>query len=846
MTRSLLSLVLAAAALPAQAPPAVQNTEFFETHIRPLFASKCFGCHSEKVKMAGLNLKSAASFQALGQQRLLDALSYEGKYKMPPTGKLAAGDIARVREWLEMGAPYPAEAAVKAAVQAAGEKRKDHWAFQSVRKPAGTIDSLLLQSLRQKGLDFAPPADRRTLLRRVTFDLTGLPPTAAELAAFEHDGSFERVVDRLLASPHYGEKWGRHWLDVARYAESTGMDEDHGYPHAWRYRDYVVKAFNEDKPYNRFLQEQIAGDLLDGGENRDAIVATGFLALGPKPLAQQDRLKMVYDVVDEQIDTTSRAVLGVTLACARCHDHKFDPLTTKDYYGWAGILASTKNFRDNGRPGAVSYIYYAPLDKAAYARYQDHRTRMYAKQIEMEAAYTEELAVHDAAAVARLREVLPMVRRFQSTGEREASLDILELDRWLCALGDNRESVDTLVQQYQTGAKKWRDRLNGWRKRYAEEVALDRDLPARPMPSRGDGAFYFAVAHQDGPLVYRDSPRLAALRAEWKKLSETLPEEPPMASAVSEGSPVEQRVFVRGDHLSPGEPAPKSMPAVLAGEPFQSKGSGRLEMAQFLASPANPLTARVFVNRVWQWHFGEGLVRTPSNWGATGERPTHPELLDYLAARFVESGWSLKALHKEILLSRAYQMSTQVSPAARAADPANRLWSRFARRRLSVEELRDAMLALDGSLDRTVGGTVYDNSKKRPTGKPEDNHRRTLYSPVSRGSVPTMLATFDFGDATTSSEGRTRTTVAPQALFMMNSEFLTQRAASLASRLAGTPAAKVAQLYRDVLLRAPAAAEADQAISYVESLERRGVTAATAWASLCRVMLASSEFLYVD
>ena len=321
-----------------------------------------------------------------------------------------------------------------------------------------------------------------------------------------------------------------------------------------------------------------------------------------------------------------------------------------------------------------------------------------------------------------------------------------------------------------------------------------------------------------------------------------------MASAVAEGERVEQKIFVRGDHLSPGEPAPKAMPVVLAGEnqPEIQSGSGRLELAEFLASAQNPLTARVFVNRVWQGHFGEGLVRTPSNWGKMGEPPTHPELLDYLAARFIESGWNVKALHREILLTQAYQMSSQASAQAKAADPANRLWSRFGKRRLTVEELRDSLLVIEGTLDRTLGGTVYDKTKKRPTGKPEDNRRRTLYSPVGRGSVPTMLATFDFGDATTTSEGRTRTTVAPQALFMMNSAFMSERAAGLARRLTGTDQQRVAQLYSEVLLRAATAAELDQAASYIAGLTAKTGNAETAWQSLCRVMLASSEFLYVD
>jgi len=764
------ALLLALAAGPA---------EFFETRVRPVFATRCSACHNARTAMGGLDLSNEASFRKATSngEKMIAALGYSGKVRMPPSGKLADAEIEDLRRWVASGAPWPRQTAQRAP--------GSHWAFEPVRdvKPPSVrrsgwvrtpVDAFVLARLEAEGLAPADPAPRRELLRRLTFDLTGLPPTAAELAAFEADASpdaYERVVEDLLARPQYGEKWGRNWLDVARYADSTGMDEDHNYPHAWRYRDWVIGAFNRDLPYDRFLQQQIAGDLLGGGP--DGIVATGFLAVGPKPLAQQDRVKMIYDVVDEQIDTLSKAVLGLSIACARCHDHKFDPITTKDYYSLAAIFANTRSFRDLGRPGSVSYLHYTPLDQAAWDRYMDHRRRMWAKRMEMEAAHDEDLAA------------VP-------------------------------------------NSQPWRDKLASWRKRFQTEAGLDRALPERPKPD-------------DPAFDIKDSPKTAALRAEWQALEKTLPPEPALASAVCEGPAVEQRVFLRGDHHSPGEVAPKAFPAILArGEqPAIRAGSGRTELARWITRADNPLTARVMVNRIWQGHFGEGLVRTPNNWGLTGERPTHPELLDWLARRFVDAGWSVKQAHREIVLSSAYRMSATAAADALRKDPSNRLLSRFPRRRLTIEEIRDGMLAVSGSLDRTFGGSLMgDPAKKRGQVKPEDSRRRTVYLHVRRGSVPVLLSIFDYGDATTPGEGRSRTTVAQQALFLRNSAFVRDRAEELARRTeTETGRSRVESIFLAVLNRHPDGTETDDALSHAAKF---------GWASLCAVLFSANEFLYVN
>lgn len=881
------------------------GAEFFEKKIRPVIQTKCTGCHGNGMQMAGLNLASAQGFlkgskngkivrgTEAADSRLYQVLSYSEKVRMPPTGKLAPDQLADFKTWIGMGAPWPQEARSPEAVAANGQL---HWSFRPVREvlppvvkdekwARNPIDRFILAKLEAKKIHPAAPAGKLTLLRRVTYDLTGLPPTPEEITAFLADdsaGAYPRLVDRLLASPQYGERWGRHWLDVARYADSTGMDEDHIYPHGWRYRDYVVKSFNDDKPYDQFVREQLAGDLL----TPPVPEATGLLALGPKPLAQQDRIKMIYDVVDEQIDTVSKSLMGLTVACARCHDHKFDPILTRDYYALASIFASTMNFRNLGRPGSVSYIYYAPLDPAAYSRYQTHRWEMYAKELELEEAAAEDAAREWGILRPKVAAFLTAAWTVQTKGvtaeaaAREQNVEPRQVERWVAwlkAAGDKAregylkpllEATGTTIgdvakkyqEDYAKSGKKWDDGLSGWRRRFSVEVTADRDIPARPKLDAEENPFFAAATINGGPMELADSGRVAELRAEFKKLEQTLPPEPAMASAVTEGVSVDQHVFVRGDHLNPGEPVAKQFPIVLAGaqQTPVTKGSGRLELAQWLTKPEHPLTARVMVNRIWQGHFGEALVRTPNNWGATGDPPTHPELLDYLAKRFVESGWSIKSMHRMILLSNTYQMSSQTDQSVRDADPANRLWSRFNRTRMSIEQIRDSLLALSGELDPTIGGSLLKAAKGRPVMNPDESTRRTLYSPVRRGSVPTVLATFDFGDATTAGDGRPRTNVAPQALFLMNSKFVIDRSRAFAKRLLAqhlpndaslSDTQRVEQAYRMALTRPPAKDEIDSALSYIAAMEQKLAKPdahETAWQSFCHVLMASNEFIYLN
>jgi len=912
------------------------SLEFFEKKIRPLLAENCHACHNAELKTAGLDLSTAEGFFAGGpsgplvsredpsSSLLLKVVSYEERLKMPPMGKLSGEQIAGLEQWVGMGAPWPGAEwpelrSKKKAGKEAGsagvfsEAERNYWAFQPVRDPAppevrneawvsNAVDRFILARLEEEGLEPAPPADKLMLLRRATFDLTGLPPTEQEMEDFLADDSpdaFAKVVERLLASPRYGERWGRHWLDIARYADSAGNDEDHRYPYAWRYRDYVIRAFNEDLPYGQFVREQIAGDLLppaDGREiNRRGIVATGFLALGPKAVAQQDKKKMLYDVYDEQINVLSKTFLGLTVACARCHDHKFDPILQKDYYALAGIFARTRNFED--AQSHVSKLLFRPLvPEEEYGRYLAHREKLLETQFAMEGVIAAEESRYAEALVPSLAGYMRGARDVLDEGaaveETAAALRLKPriLARWVEFLRPREQQREYLREwfeaepgeaihaareyqcRYEQRLAEWNRRLDQWRET-RRRMLKEMNMPPPPKPEfdREKDLFFHDVAFDGGPFalseedyerVFRPESleSLKRLRAELKTLEETAPPEPDMACAVEEDEPVEQALFIRGDHNNPGETVQRGFPRILAGENHIDTGqSGRLELANWIARPDNPLTARVMVNRIWLWHFGEGIVRTPHNFGKLGDEPAHPELLDFLARRFVESGWSVKQMHRLIMLSSAYRMSSRSTEEKTGKDPANRLLSHFNRRRLEVEEIRDGLLAIDGSLDLEMGGTLQsgfgtdrENSNARLSMDPAKVDRRLVYLPLRRSNLPALLNLFDFGDATISLGKRPVTNVAPQALFVMNSEFVAERAGNLAAQLLADEALSEAEradrAYLLTLNRKPAPAEVDHALTYMARLREKfdGVSEHEAWTSFCRILMASNEFIYVD
>jgi len=707
--------------------------------------------------------------------------------KMPENGKLADGQIAALLRWVERGAVYPAGVRP---IARAGDP--NHWSFQPPATPSipavndtawpqSPIDHFILATLEATKVAPASAADKRTLIRRVTFDLTGLPPTQAEIENFIHDDrpeAFASVVNRLLDSPAYGEHWGRHWLDVARYADSNGLDENVAHGNAWRYRDYVVASINQDKPFNQFVMEQIAGDLLpfdNEAQQHSQLIATGFLSIGPKVLAEVDQPKMRMDIVDEQIDAVGRVFLGLTLGCARCHDHKFDPISTGDYYGLAGVFKSTKTMD--------SYI------KAA--KWHEHVLPS-AETTRLQAAYHADLAGKKQA-----------IADFVATADKAAK-------EGLAADAAVPEQLETLYPEAtKTELAKLREQL----------AALERDGPDLPT-----------------------------------------------TMGVTEDETVDVAIHLRGDTQKLGDVVPRRTPATITGAispEFPAKSSGRQQLAHWLVDPHHPLTARVFVNRVWRWHFGRGLVRTTDNFGLLGEAPTHPELLDWLAQRLVADGWSLKALHRLLVNSSTYQQASVPRPETLEADPENRLLGRFSIRRLGAEEVRDALLAVSGQLDPTIGGSVlkvknrgylFDHTSIDLTDY--TSNRRSLYLPVIRNHVYDLFQLLDFPDPAVPTGDRSTSTVAPQALLMMNSEFVMQAAERLAERFirehdsnAERLSAAVHAIYGRDATNEELVAH-DQFLTRVEetlsdSEPDAMVRSRHAWTVFCHTLLASNEFIYV-
>ncbi len=805
-------LVMPAVGRAQDAKPAEADLKFFESRIRPLLVAKCVKCHGDEKQEGKLRLDSwnamhqggASGVLFAGKQAekslLLIALSYRNPdLQMPPDAKLSDVEIADFKRWIELGAPHPDAGKGGAIAPRKGkidlDEARKFWAFKPVAQPqapavtSGTwastaVDRFLWVKLEAAGLKPAAPAEKRTLIRRATLDLIGLPPTPEDVEAFVADESpqaFAKVVDRLLESPHYGEHWGRHWLDVARYADSNGLDENIAHGNAWRYRDWVVSAINRDLPYDQFLIAQVAGDLLpfddstpEGRQKRnEQLIATSFLAIGPKVIAEVDEVKMEMDIIDEQIDTLGRAALGMTFGCARCHDHKFDPISMADYYGLAGIFKSTRVMEHFKK----------------VAKWHENAVPSVA-DLEAKKQHDEKVAQHKAkieAVVAAGKEKLNAAL----TGEAKLPADF--------------------EKQFPEATKK----------------------------------------------------ELTELRAQLKKLEAEAAVLIPMSMGAIDGKVTDLAIHLRGSHLTLGDVVPRKTPELLAHleqSQFAPDRSGRLELAKWLTSPRNPLTARVFVNRVWRWHFGQGLVKSVDNFGILGEAPSHPELLDWLAHDFMSSGWSLKQLHRRLMLTAAYQQATG---RASDKDPDNRLLSYFDMRRMDAEVLRDSVLAVSGLLDRTMGGSLlhvknrdyfFDHTSRDTT--KYDSRRRTLYLPVVRNHLYDVLQLFDSTDATVSNGDRNSSTVAPQSLFLMNSDLMHDSAQALATQLTSLPnaddAARLQRLGQLVYGRPLAEAEQTRLLSYLETQTARNAESTdaaakrrAAWQSLCHVMLSSNEFLYV-
>jgi len=860
---------------------------FFESKIRPLLVERCYECHGEKKHKGALRLDSRAAWQKGGENGavivpgdpeaslLMKAVGYLDKdLQMPPKRQLAADEIAALRQWIKIGAPDPREGTAVAATAhkevdfAAGRK---HWAFQPVANlpppvladdhwSRRDVDRFIFARLRQSGLEPSAPADPRTLIRRATFDLTGLPPTGEEVEAFLRDTSpdaFAKVVDRLLASPHYGEHWARHWLDVARYSDTKGYvyaREEKQFVHAWPYRDWVVRALNEDMPYDRFLLLQLAADQVETPGSPD-LAAMGFLTLGRRFLG------VTHDIIDDRIDVVTRGTLGLTVACARCHDHKFDPIATRDYYALYGVFQSCAE---------KLALCAAPAPDEAFnkeLRIREEKLRtMMAQRREEQAARVRATVTEHLVAQLEL-EKYPEETFTQILGPED--LNPVFVRRWQRYLADADQRHDPTFATWHEYAKLSPADFAGHRATAVANPLVAEAFATAPATMREVAARYgalFAGVEKQWRALLQSDPGAQALPDENAEALRrvlygpgspcTVPDEQQMANVewffptktteelwktqnevdrwliqsasapayatilVDRAQPSTPRIFKRGNPMTKGEAVPREFLQVLAGDPPPPfiHGSGRLELAQAIIAPANPLTARVMVNRVWMQHFGRGLVTTPSDFGKRADPPSHPELLDWLARRFMDEGWSLKSLHRHILLSATYQQSSLASPDGSASrrgqelDPDNRLLWRMNTHRLSFEEMRDAWLASTGELDLRTGGKPVELFAG-------ENQRRTLYARVDREQLSTVMRMFDFANPDLSIPQRNDTVVPQQALFGLNHPFLASRAKALLRRAGmdkgGDSTDRVRRLYEILFQRAPTAGETKAGLAFI-------------------------------
>jgi hypothetical protein len=794
-----LFIFLMPAALVAQTVPSPEGIAFFEKNIRPLLVANCYACHSSKLDkpMGGLLLDSRAGMLGGGKSGV--AVIVPGKpeeslllgavrgnkpdLKMPPGKKLTSYEIEQLAQWIQMGAPDPRTEAAPATVAPAidWEKARQHWSFRPVQDPkppkistpewSSPIDAFVKAKLDAQGLIPQPRASKVALIRRATYDLTGLPPTPDDIDAFLKDTSpkaFEKVVDRLLASQQYGERWGRHWLDVVRYSDTSGDNSDFPVPSMFRYRNWVIAAFNKDQPYDQFLRDQIAGDIVaarDGlaEKNKEAwqekIIATGYLANSRR---FGSRIQEFHLTIDDTIDNLGKGVLGITVACARCHDHKFDPVPNSDYYALYGIFKST------AYPHAGTEIY----------------------------PHTYGFAALNPAEAERLNQVETQLSGLDNR------IEDIKANKIKFPNDDEKRKAE---QENQNNLRRWSNQYPYLQKAYA----------------------------------------------------------------VSEGKPVNAKLMVRGEPTQLGPEVPRGFLTVLGGQkvPPDEKGSGRLELAEWITDPKNPLTARVIVNRVWQWHFGQGIVATPDDFGARGEPPTHPELLDYLTSRFIESGWSIKKLHRMILLTRAYQMSSAYDAASALKDAKNQYLWHFNRRRLDAEELRDSFLTVSGNLDPAPGGEQpftpemsWKYSQHQPfIGKDQDfaTNKRSVYLMQQRIRRQPFLDLFDGADPNAVTGVRPVTATALQALYTMNDPFFHTQADALAVRVGmayGSDVERLNYAYKLLYGRAPSLDEVRDCRQFLtQARTSLGGTAAAedrknreSLAALMRVLMSANEFVTLD
>jgi hypothetical protein len=782
-------------------PPVIANEKytaeqinFFEKNIRPVLIKECYSCHSEEAKKekGGLLVDTKIGLRKGGdsgpavvpndarRSLLLKAIKQtDENMKMPPKSKLSDEVVANFEKWVAMGAPDPRDGKAQAHKEIDIEKGREFWAFQMPKKapiPAvkdttwakSDVDRFLLAAMEAKGLKPVGDADQRALIRRVYFDLIGLPPTPEDVETFVKDKSpdaLATVIDKLLQSPRFGERWGRHWLDVARFAESSGKASNVNYPHAWRYRDYVIKAFNDDKPYDQFIREQLAGDLISAKndvEKAEHLIATGFLAIGPKLHNERQPLQFQMDMIDEQIDTTFQAFMGMTVACARCHDHKFDPIPQKDYYAVAGIFRSSETCYGTAR--LLQSNHPAPL-----------------------------LQLPEGANAPKGQEPLSASRR---------------------------EGMEKQIKEFRETLSKVNGMNGILEPQNFRALIQSQQLQATLNMYEADG-----------------TPKTQAMgvRERFRVMDTPL--------------------FGRGEIDKPGEIVRRGVPQVLTSAPIQIRsGSGRKELADWMASKNNPLTARVMVNRVWHHLFGQGIVTSPDNFGTTGQKPSNQALLDTLAINFTENGWSVKKLIRSLMLTHAYQLASLNDAKNYEVDPENVYVWRMSSRRLEAEAIRDAMLMISGQLDLApakgspiaIAGDApaLGFPRFRPAGQPTDDVHRAVYMPIVREQLPESLTLFDFPDPNAVAGERAVTNVPAQALYLMNNPFVIKQAEAAAEKLresTGDDNTKIRRAYETFYGRPPSDKEATLAKDFITQYSKKSTTK-NAWTAFAQALFASAEF----
>lgn len=853
----------------------LSGNDFFENQVRPLLATRCYACHTQTAS-GGLRLDSREALLKGGSRgpaivpgdpaasHLLQAVrGGTGLKAMPPGAPLATNEVAILERWITEGAPFPAPLP--------NARGRTLWSLQPLppAPAAASVDALVEQALRAKGLTVSPAADRRTLIRRLSFDLTGLPPAPTDVDAFVAGKlSVETLVDQMLASPRFGERWARHWLDVARFGEDDfSGTEPKAYPNAWRYRDWVIEAMNRDLPYDTFVKAQIAADLLP--ENQQLTGGLGLFGLGPWYFGIAQPPQARADERHDRVDMVSRGFLGLTVACARCHDHKYDPIRTQDYYALAGVFASSK------------YHEYPLTDATTVARYEAHQKQVKAKEAEIAAfldtqreqlarifagrladllmavarkdpsAFDAKLYEHWTAYLAKPEEGHPFLKEWQEAIAQNAPQTELRrladaYQALVFAIIDEKKELDqrnaALVAEAKRNSPKTPRRKTILPFGYDSEADFNpgADLPSASLPRDRyvlwHGLFKMTKAHlvMEGPEIERFlagewKQHLERLRAQLATFKKDGPAPYPYQHGLAEHeSPIDLNVNVRGNPLEFGELVPRHFPEVLGGDELRT-GSGRLQLANAIVK--HPLAARVMANRIWLHLLGSGIVRTPSNFGTMGERPSNPALLDYLAARFRDQGWSIKGLIREIVLSKTYQAASLPIAANVKIDPDNRLFWRANRRRLDAEALRDSLLAVAGRLEDKLGGesVTLDDQQRR----------RTVYARVGRYRQDETLSLFDFPSSSVTAEQRTVTNVPLQRLFFLNSGFILKQSAALAERVTREAPAdgRIAYAYRLLFQREPAPEEASLGHEFLTEGE---------WPAFAQVLLASNEFAFID